>query len=70
MMVPFPGTELADNAPKYEIQIKKKDWEKYNKLSLMGTYSNGNATAGERFWGKAKSPGATILVANINPARR
>ncbi len=35
MMVPFPGTELAENAPKYEIQIKK-DWKKYNKLSFMG----------------------------------
>jgi anaerobic magnesium-protoporphyrin IX monomethyl ester cyclase len=35
MMVPFPGTELAENAPKYEIQIKK-DWRKYNKLSFMG----------------------------------
>lgn len=35
MMVPFPGTELAQNALKYEIQITQ-DWEKFNKLSFMG----------------------------------
>ena len=29
MMVPFPGTEPWDNAPTYEIEIKK-DWDKFN----------------------------------------
>ena len=33
MMVPFPGTELWDNAATYEIEIAK-DWEKYCKLSF------------------------------------
>lgn len=33
MMVPFPGTELWDNAGAYEIEIDK-DWEKYCKLSF------------------------------------
>ena len=32
-MVPFPGTELWDNAGAYEIEIDK-DWEKYCKLSF------------------------------------
>jgi anaerobic magnesium-protoporphyrin IX monomethyl ester cyclase len=47
MMVPFPGTELGDNAPKYEIQIKK-DWEKYNKLSFMGNPERLSATFDSR----------------------
>jgi anaerobic magnesium-protoporphyrin IX monomethyl ester cyclase len=33
MMVPFPGTELFDNAATYEIEIAR-DWEKYCKLSF------------------------------------
>jgi anaerobic magnesium-protoporphyrin IX monomethyl ester cyclase len=48
MMVPFPGTELADNAPRYEIQIKK-DWEKYNKLSFMGTPERLSATFDSKY---------------------
>jgi radical SAM superfamily enzyme YgiQ (UPF0313 family) len=47
MMVPFPGTELADNAPKYEIKIKK-DWKKYNKLSFMGNPERLSATFDSR----------------------
>jgi len=47
MMVPFPGTELADNAPRYEIQIKK-DWKKYNKLSYMGNPERLSATFDSR----------------------
>jgi anaerobic magnesium-protoporphyrin IX monomethyl ester cyclase len=47
MMVPFPGTELGDNAPKYEIKIKK-DWEKYNKLSFMGNPERLSATFDSR----------------------
>jgi anaerobic magnesium-protoporphyrin IX monomethyl ester cyclase len=33
MMVPFPGTELANNAAMYEIEVSKA-WEKYCKLSF------------------------------------
>ncbi len=33
MMVPFPGTQLWDNASSYEIEINK-DWERYCKLSF------------------------------------
>jgi anaerobic magnesium-protoporphyrin IX monomethyl ester cyclase len=33
MMVPFPGTELWDNAATYEIEVTR-DWEKYCKLSF------------------------------------
>jgi anaerobic magnesium-protoporphyrin IX monomethyl ester cyclase len=48
MMVPFPGTELWDNAPKYEIEIKK-DWERYNKLSFMGNPERLSATFDSKY---------------------
>jgi len=53
MMVPFPGTELWDNATTYEIEITK-DWEKYCKLSftehperLSATFDSKHLTADE-----------------------
>jgi anaerobic magnesium-protoporphyrin IX monomethyl ester cyclase len=48
MMVPFPGTELWDNAPKYEIEIKK-DWERYVKLSFMGNPDRLSATFDSKY---------------------
>ena len=48
MMVPFPGTELAANAQKYEIQITK-DWEKFNKLSFMGNPERLSATFDSKY---------------------
>ncbi len=48
MMVPFPGTELWDNAPRYEIEINK-DWEKYNKLSFMGNPERLSATFNSKY---------------------
>src|SRR5262249_1372700 len=43
LMVPFPGTELWDNAPKYEIEITK-DWARFCKLSFMGNPERLSAT--------------------------
>jgi anaerobic magnesium-protoporphyrin IX monomethyl ester cyclase len=48
MMVPFPGTELWDNAPTYEIEIKK-DWDKFNKLSFMGNPERLSATFDSKY---------------------
>jgi anaerobic magnesium-protoporphyrin IX monomethyl ester cyclase len=48
MMVPFPGTELWENAPKYEIEIEK-DWEKYCKLSFMGNPERLSATFSSKY---------------------
>lgn len=48
IMVPFPGTELWDNAPTYEIEIKK-DWEKYNKLSFMGNHERLSASFDSKY---------------------
>jgi hypothetical protein len=47
-MVPFPGTELWDNAPKYEIELTK-DWEKYVKLSFMGNPQRLSATFNTKY---------------------
>jgi anaerobic magnesium-protoporphyrin IX monomethyl ester cyclase len=53
MMVPFPGTQLWDNASSYEIEIDK-DWERYCKLSftehperLSATFNSKYLTAKE-----------------------
>jgi radical SAM superfamily enzyme YgiQ (UPF0313 family) len=48
LMVPFPGTELWDNAPTYEIEINK-DWEKYVKLSFMGNPERLSATFDSKY---------------------
>lgn len=48
LMVPFPGTELWDNAPKYEIEIKG-DWDKFNKLSFMGNPERLSATFDSKY---------------------
>jgi radical SAM superfamily enzyme YgiQ (UPF0313 family) len=48
MMVPFPGTELWENAPKYEIEIRK-DWEKYVKLSFLGNPERLSATFDSKY---------------------
>lgn len=48
LMVPFPGTELWDNAHTYEIEIKK-DWEKYCKLSFMGNPERLSATFSSKY---------------------
>jgi radical SAM superfamily enzyme YgiQ (UPF0313 family) len=53
LMVPFPGTELWDNAEIYEIEIDQ-DWERYCKLSftarperLSATFSSKHFSAQE-----------------------
>jgi anaerobic magnesium-protoporphyrin IX monomethyl ester cyclase len=48
MMVPFPGTELWENARTYEIEINK-DWEKYVKLSFMGNPERLSATFDSKY---------------------
>jgi len=48
MMVPFPGTELWNNAPTYEIEITK-DWQKYVKLSFMGNPERLSATFSSKY---------------------
>lgn len=48
MMVPFPGTELWDNAEAYEIEIDR-DWEKYCKLSFTERPDRLRATFDSRY---------------------
>ncbi|MBF0122801.1 MAG: B12-binding domain-containing radical SAM protein [Candidatus Omnitrophica bacterium] len=47
LLVPFPGTELWNNADKYGLRISK-DWEKYCKYSFMGNSHLVEATYGTR----------------------
>jgi anaerobic magnesium-protoporphyrin IX monomethyl ester cyclase len=48
LMVPFPGTELWDNAKTYGIEIKK-DWEKYCKLSFTEKPESLSATFDSKY---------------------